>query len=112
MVSARAQKQTFKARLPVSDSGADSSPHCSLPALQTTTEPSLTLFSERSAAPRFDRNQASSRVGGRKLECHLLLLATSTASLNLSPGTDGWFGPLDLANERVVPGGVGYKDIG
>lgn len=34
------------------------------------------------------------------------------ASLNLSPGTDGRFGPLDLANERVVPGGVGYKDIG
>lgn len=34
------------------------------------------------------------------------------ASLNLSPGTDGQFGPLDLANERVVPGGVGYKDIG
>lgn len=32
--------------------------------------------------------------------------------MNLSLGTDGGFGPWDLANERVVPGGVGYKDGG
>lgn len=37
---------------------------------------------------------------------------TVGAPLNLSLGTDGRFGPLDLANERVVPSGVGYKDIG
>lgn len=34
------------------------------------------------------------------------------ASVNLSLGTDGEFGPLDPANERVMPGGVGDKDIG
>lgn len=34
------------------------------------------------------------------------------ASANLSLGTDGEFGPLNLANERVVPGGVGDKDAG
>lgn len=38
--------------------------------------------------------------------------ASVGASVNLSLGTDGQFGPLDLANERVMPGGVGYKDIG
>lgn len=38
--------------------------------------------------------------------------ASVGASVNLSLGTDGQFGPLDLANERVMPGGVRYKDIG
>lgn len=37
---------------------------------------------------------------------------TVGAPLNLSLGTDGRFGPSDLANEQVVPGGVGYKDTG
>ena len=37
---------------------------------------------------------------------------TAGAALNLSLGTDGRFGPLDLANEQVVPSGVGHKDIG
>lgn len=37
---------------------------------------------------------------------------TMGALLNLSLGTDGRFGPLDLANERVVPSGVGHGDIG
>lgn len=43
-------------------------------------------------------------MGDRKLECHLLLFGFATGRarvfgggpLNLSPGTDGKFGPLDL----------------
>lgn len=37
---------------------------------------------------------------------------TVGAPLDLGLGTDGRFGPLDLANERVAPSGVGYKDVG